>query len=668
MKTIVCYALLLLVPFVALCQADIPDYGKIDKADLELTDCPFDAGAAAFKLLDYGKVRFGKSKHLSDQALLDPSGTVKGKLLKVLTERRVRIKILKKEGIEQANVTIPFFTNDEDIKKVSACTYQLDANGKVLVTDVRKDGIYTKKISKNTSHLIIVLPNVQVGSVIEYKYLIEAEDEFFIRDWYFQSESMPTRLSYYDVYIPLTHGYGEEAFINHPSLVKNSQQLKETYGEGYAQVEVPYVNRVFYLKDVKSIKDEPYSGAVKDYLQRVYYHSVGTNTAKNKDPMAGWRNMANRLSDVGDYDTNVMADIKDSEALLDKARQQKDTAQKVKVIFDYLRNNFTCTQQEDVFPNEGAATVWQKRSGTIADINLLLVNLLQKAGVNALVMIGSTYGNGLVSTNYPSVKQFNVLMAYVPMGSGYYVLNAADNAALPNLVPRYMLGTKGLVINGDESFFVNIADNGQVFMQIVQVDIAMDNSGKATGKALINSYGYAKAPRLQTWLHNKNKFGDQYLAHPQFSLLVDSLKVRNEQDDTQPLEQQCIFAMPVNSSGTYQYLNTNLFTGLTKNPFTDDERRMDVEFRYKQSYQLQANITIPDGYVFDELPPVTELAMPNNGITCRREVAVKGKTLTLKIILLFNQTTFGAKDYGFLKDFYKKLFNLLEEQVVVQKK
>jgi hypothetical protein len=39
-------------------QPAIPDYGKINKADLELTDCSFDPGAIAYKLLDYGRVRF----------------------------------------------------------------------------------------------------------------------------------------------------------------------------------------------------------------------------------------------------------------------------------------------------------------------------------------------------------------------------------------------------------------------------------------------------------------------------------------------------------------------------------------------------------------------------------------------------------------------------------
>jgi hypothetical protein len=668
MKTILWYALLLLAPLMALSQPAMPEYGKIDKADLLMTDCDFDAGAVAFKLLDYGKVRFAKSKYLDEKELTSQSGTVQGKILKVVTERRVRIKILKKDAFEMANVTIPFFAKEETIKKAAACTYNIDDNRNVSVSEVGKDGIYVKKITQTSSQLVMVLPNVKVGSVIEYKYILETENEYFIRDWYFQSVGMPIRLSYYDINIPLTHGYGEEVFINHPSLVKSTKSVSETFGEGTTQVEVPFANRVFYLQNVKSIKNEPHAGAVWDYMQRIYYHSVGSSKTKNKDPMAGWRSMANMLSDIGGYDESAVADIKGSEALVQKASQQPDTLQKIKVIFDYLRSNITCTQDEDIFPNEGAAAVWQKRSGSIADINLLLVNLLQKAGVNALVLMGSTYYYGTVSVNYPSYKQFNVLLACVPTAIGYYVLNAADNAALPGLTPWYMLGTKGLVVNGDESAFLDITDNGQDYKQEVAIDIYLDGKGKAFGKALLKSHGYAKAPRVDTWLHNKDKFGSKHLANPQFSFAIDSLQVSNAVEDTLPLVQQFNFDLPINSSGVYYYIPTNLFTGLTKNPFTDDERQTDVEFRYYQTYALTVNITVPAGFAFEALPQNTELAMPNKNIEYSRTINAAGNKVTLQMTLMFNQSTFGAKDYGLLKDFYKKLFNLLEEPIVVKKR
>ena len=73
-------------------QKEFPGFGKIDKADLVMSECEFDKGAVAYKLLDYANVRY-----------------VQGNVFfKIQTDRRVRIKILKDKGLDNANIKIKF--------------------------------------------------------------------------------------------------------------------------------------------------------------------------------------------------------------------------------------------------------------------------------------------------------------------------------------------------------------------------------------------------------------------------------------------------------------------------------------------------------------------------------------------------------------------------------
>ena len=46
-------------------QKGYPDYGTIDKLDLQMTQCDLDKDAAAYKLLDYGDVRYVNGKNFS---------------------------------------------------------------------------------------------------------------------------------------------------------------------------------------------------------------------------------------------------------------------------------------------------------------------------------------------------------------------------------------------------------------------------------------------------------------------------------------------------------------------------------------------------------------------------------------------------------------------------
>src|SRR5438270_6028855 len=67
----------------------IPKFGVVEKADLEMKDCDFDEKAPAVVLIDDGDMDFVYGNGLG-------------------MDRRVRIKILNKDGLDWANVHISY--------------------------------------------------------------------------------------------------------------------------------------------------------------------------------------------------------------------------------------------------------------------------------------------------------------------------------------------------------------------------------------------------------------------------------------------------------------------------------------------------------------------------------------------------------------------------------
>src|SRR5688572_29436754 len=93
-------------------EKNIPEWGKIDKSDLELSECDFDKNAEALVLFDVGELHgygYGPME----------------------LRRHIRIKILKDKGLQQANIKLPFysFKGDETIKRLEAQTFNFDASG-----------------------------------------------------------------------------------------------------------------------------------------------------------------------------------------------------------------------------------------------------------------------------------------------------------------------------------------------------------------------------------------------------------------------------------------------------------------------------------------------------------------------------------------------------------
>ena len=113
----------------------------------------------------------------------------------------------------------------------------------------------------------------------------------------------------------------------------------------------------------------------------------------------------------------------------------------------------------------------------------------------------------------------------------------------------------------------------------------------------------------------------------------------------------------------------NLFTGLEKNPFVADERISDVFFGMLQSHTLIGTIFIPDGYEFDELPKNIRMIMPDTSIVVSRAAQIiDNNMLSFRMNLEFKKPFYSADEYPGFREFYKKLFDLLNEQFVIKKK
>src|SRR5205085_9922423 len=161
--------------------AELPGFGKVDKADLQMKSCDFDDKAEVMVLLDDGQLDFIFDKGIE-------------------LNRRIRIKILSNKGLESANIHLPYYSdrNSQEITSLDAQTYNLDENGNMVVTKVEKKLIYEKKINKKFSEKVFTFPEVKVGSIIEYKY---KHTGIGLIDWYFQ-KSIPVKYSHFVMDFP----------------------------------------------------------------------------------------------------------------------------------------------------------------------------------------------------------------------------------------------------------------------------------------------------------------------------------------------------------------------------------------------------------------------------------------------------------------------------------
>ena len=148
--------------------------GKSQREEFQLTTCEFDSTATAVILSDQASFRMVFGEPMTIQ-------------------RHQRIKILKAPGSEYADISILFYSeeNFEQVKNLKAQTINIDANGKVSKQKVEKSDFFKNKINESWSEMKFTFPNVQVGTILEYKYTLTSKSVTNLKKWFFQNE-IPT--------------------------------------------------------------------------------------------------------------------------------------------------------------------------------------------------------------------------------------------------------------------------------------------------------------------------------------------------------------------------------------------------------------------------------------------------------------------------------------------
>lgn len=654
MRTLLLLTLLSATSHIALAQKDLPSYGKIEKADLLLQTCEFDKDAEAYKLLDYGEVRYGKGKDL----------------FRIETKRRIRIKILRDKGLDIANVKLQYYSyqNYETVNDISGITYNLDASGNLVMTKLEKAAIYRKQINKDFSEVVFTLPDVKVGSVIEYTYSDNRESYSDLSDWYFQDD-IPTRLSVYNILVPSIFKFVNQVMAYQSVEQLNKNAIRQSVFTKNGTVSYNSEEKIYIVRNVPALRNEPYMGAAKDYLQRVIFQlsAIDYGDGNVTEVRSTWKKLTEELLKHDYYGMQLRKNIPRTKDLDDSLKIAKSDYIKMRLIHDYVRRNMNWNGLERVYSDDGIKPAWDKKSGSNSEINLILLNLLKDAGLTAYPLLVSTKDNGLVNTFYPFLHQFNCTMACVFIGEKRYVLNAADRYNPAWLIPYDVVNSNGFIVDNDKGGWIELNDTKDKFENSVFIFSEVTPEGVMKGEATVTSSGYSKNPRVKKYKEDKPAF-DEYFSKSFTGMKIEDIDVTNIDNDTLPLQQKVKFSLPLNASGEYQYFSINLFQELEKNPFIADERYTDIDFGYHQSFRVAGKIWIPEGFVFEELPKNLTLIMPDTSIVLRRMLQKDENSIDLKMTLDFFRPYYAADGYPEFKEFYKKLYATLNEQIVIKKK
>ncbi|MGZ8544711.1 MAG: DUF3857 domain-containing protein, partial [Flavisolibacter sp.] len=351
---IICFSIIYIK---GLCQSNETE--EISQAQLQMKECFFDKEADAVVIFDKATSNYDDSYRL-------------------VTSRRIRIKILKENGVERANIKLRYYSKEdfEILRKIGGFTMTPDDNGNLKKSQLEKKSIYDRKINELYSEIAFALPNVKAGSIIEYWYESIMDHYGGLEDWYFQSD-IPVMLSSYSLYVV------PNAVFSYVAKISSSLNVDIKQDAQIGKVK-------FEMRNIPGLRNESFNPSYRDYLQRIDFQlsSVVTRYGNTIKYSNTWDELNHGLLLDKDFGGAIKKTQENSEikALLDGVSKPFD---RMILIHNYVRTNISWDGYDSKYALLNPRSLLDGKKGNSGDINLLLVNLLRGADLEVYPLLVS---------------------------------------------------------------------------------------------------------------------------------------------------------------------------------------------------------------------------------------------------------------------------------------
>jgi uncharacterized protein DUF3857 len=634
--------------------------GKVTVKDLEETVHPLDAEASAAVLFSKYKITF------------DYNGK---KGFSVEHTFKTRIKIYKKEGLQYADYEIPYYVGYENLiaetlSVSDAVTYNLE-NGKIEKTKLGSKGTFKEKVDNNWKTVTITMPNVKVGSIIEFSYTLKSENLTVFPTFFFQKE-IPVNYAEYKTEIPAIYLY--KPVIKGSLQIKSDAQVqlarKSFFNENRNSEVVEYneIVTTHALGNVPALKEESFVDNPDNYRSSINYElELIRNTGGSDTNFAKtWEDVAKNIFKEKDFGSQVeLKGYYDSE--LRPLIEGLNSDERIKAVYNFVQTKMNWNREFGIFADKGVQQAYISRTGNAAEINFILISMLNSAGIVTCPVLVSTLKNGLAI--YPNRTAFNYVIAAANIDGKTILLDATTKNAKPGILPEYALNGDGRLIKKDgSSEEIDLSPDFKSQNGIV-ITAHVNTDGTVSGKAKVIKSEYNAMAFRNNYAGQDVGNYLQFLENKWGGIEISNYEVENKANTDKPIQEAFDFkATDVTENiGGKIYIDPQLFLEGSKNPFTQEKRSLPVFFGFPKQEKYMITLEIPEGFAVESMPESATYTTTEGVASFKCTFRKEGSKIQILTVSDINVMLVAASFYPAIKDFYQKISNKLNEKIVLKK-
>lgn len=656
-------------------------FGKFSPEEISLDKYNLDSTAGAVILYNFGEIKFIYNDTKS--------------AFEIEMTRKVRIKILDKSELEQANIQLILYKNgkdEESISKLKASTWNV-VNNKPTETELQKSAIFKKEIDQKHNSVSFAFPNVKVGSIIEYEYTLSSPFIYELPTWYFQHE-IPVKTSHFTINTPEFFNYraSVKGYLQLPAALRDTRKESANFmvttnteiqrsstgmststgnNTTTGTFEFQVFENTWIMENIPSIIEEPYITTMDNYTSQINHELVSIQYP-NSTPKYfsnSWQSCIKELLEEEKLGMQITRPSEYLNDILAEMNNEPYPLNKIKIAYNSIRNKMKWNGAKSIFSSYTIRDAYKNGLGNIADINLNLYKLLINANIKADIIFLSTRENGFLP-EFPNISGFNYLIVSAESNGQKYFLDASDRNLNVGELPLRCLNGSGLYLHENKADWVEITTN-QSHNNTTFIDAKLDANGKISGKLNYNKKNYA-AYMLRKELTDLNDVEQFYAKkikeNPGLKLITKSLQ--NIDSAHLPVKMAFDFELEnaTIANNNLLFITPEMIDKSDENPFKTANRQFPVDFAYTIDEAYILNLKLPDGYKVEEKPENFTLKLPNNDASFSYTLNIQNENLVqLNYKLSIKKTLFVPSEYEALREFYTILLKKLDEQIVLKK-
>lgn len=624
-------------------------FGNPTKEEMSITQCPYDSSAKAMVLCN-----------ITDVSYMFAANT-----FKIEYCIKKRIKILSQEGVDEANISIPYYSpqasggSRESIRSIKATAYNM-VNGKMVKTKMSNDLIFEERLDKQQMLAKFTVPQVKAGTVIEYQY-VKSSDFYYHIDTWMAQETIPTLYTAYDIEIP-----GIFVFNLEQTGSNSLQAAQEAGNRTYVTNSDPEQTTRYSFKgnNLPAIKSDPFVWCPAMYASKIDFElrSINIPGQYYKNFTTSWKDIDEMLMKDEDFGDR----IKRGNPLKDEMKAARlDTIQdfkrKVTATYLLLKKIVKWDGTYALFGNS-SRNVLKEGKASNADLNFLLMNMLKSLNIKTAPLVLRTRNQGFLPLTHPSIESLNTFAVGIyENDSTMYVLDGSAEKGYLDVLPTKLL-TNAHIVNGGEYDIMKKA----TAKHSITIKATLKNEGLLEGLYASKYYGISSLKKKTSFLEAKDS--TEYVGNiaQELNANIQKYALKGIRKYSPQVEEKIQFDKSIDM-GDIVYFSPVLEKPFREVPFTAEKRNMPVEFDCPilESYNLMVNI--PQGYTIEDIPQPKILRSPDKSIIFRTQSQYRDGILSTMYTFNIKKALFFQDEYPGLKNFFEDVYKELNNVIVLKK-